>query len=372
MEVRRIKKFFKSIDFITISIIFALFCIGIVALYSAGGGLEGDSSEASKQLIWFGVGFVLMLIIMSVDYEVWGKLWIYFYAFMILMLFLVLFTEPINGATSWFNIGSVSIQPSEFSKIILIVGLAKVLTYFSEKKKINKFSSLLVILSIVVIPILLIAKQPDYGTAMVLLVISFIMIFSAGISLWYIFGTIIAGAASLPLIYLYVLPSHAKARIEVFLNPQLDPLGAGYNIIQSMLAVGSGQMWGMGLFNGNQTQLGYLPMRTTDFIYSVIGEEMGFVISLLVVVLFVLLIVRIFFVAKKAKDLFGTLVAVGIGSLFLAHFIENVGMTIGLMPITGIPLPFVSYGGSSMITNFIAIGILLSINRKRKRNMFLE
>lgn len=139
-----------------------------------------------------------------------------------------------------------------------------------------------------------------------------------------------------------------------------------------MLAVGSGQLFGMGLFNGNQTQLGYLPMKTTDFIFSVISEEMGFVISALVVVLFVLLIIRIFHIAKNAKDTFGSLIATGIGAMFLAHFLENVGMTIGLMPITGIPLPFISYGGSSMLTNCIAIGLVLSVNKKRKKNMFME
>lgn len=266
----------------------------------------------------------------------------------------------------------MSLQPSELSKIILIIGLARLLSHYSEKKKINSPLTLLVILAFLAIPTLLIIKQPDYGTAMVFLVIFAVMVFSAGISLWYVVGCIATVAVSLPFVYLYILPQHAKDRITVFLNPQTDPLGAGYNIIQSMLAVGSGQVWGMGLFNGNQTQLGYLPMKTTDFIYSVISEEMGFIISTLVIILFVLLIIRIFYIGKNAKDSFGSLIAIGIGAMFLAHFVENVGMTIGLMPITGIPLPFISYGGSSMITNFVALGLILSVNRKRKRNMFLE
>lgn len=258
------------------------------------------------------------------------------------------------------------------SKIVLIIGLAQLLSYYSEKKKINSPITLLIIIAFLVAPTLLIIKQPDYGTAMVFLVIFAVMVFSAGISLWYVLGSIVTIASSLPFVYLYILPQHAKDRITVFLNPQTDPLGSGYNIIQSMLAVGSGQVWGMGLFNGNQTQLGYLPMKTTDFIYSVISEEMGFIISVLVIILFILLIIRIFYIAKNAKDTFGSLIAMGIGSMFLAHFIENVGMTIGLMPITGIPLPFISYGGSSMLTNFIALGLILSINRKRKKNMFME
>ncbi|MBQ9313582.1 MAG: rod shape-determining protein RodA [Clostridia bacterium] len=350
-----------------------LFVIGLVALYSANGGVEGDTEEVGKHLAWFGIGIVLMIFLMAIDYEVLGKLWIPLYALMLLALFLVLFTTPIQGATSWFTIGSsISIQPSEFSKIIIIIGLAKIITWVKEKSKINNVLYLFLIFLYIAVPILLIIKQPDYGTAMVILALSAIMIFSSGISLWYVLGSVITVAVSLPFIYLYILPEHAKARINVFLNPQSDPLDTGYNIIQSMLAVGSGQVWGMGLFNGNQTQLGYLPMKTTDFIFSVIGEEMGFVMSMTIVVLFVLLIIRSFYIAKNAKGTFGALLATGIGSMLLAHFIENVGMTIGLMPITGIPLPFISYGGSSMLTNCMAIGILLSINRKRKKKMFLE
>ena len=224
----------------------------------------------------------------------------------------------------------------------------------------------------VAIPCVLLAMQPDYGTAMVFLVVSALMIFIAGINIWYVVGAIVTVVVSVFLAYQYVLPDYAKNRITVFLNPEMDPSGAGYNIIQSQLAVGSGQTWGMGLFNGNQTQLGYLPMKTTDFIYSVIGEEMGFIISALVVLLFILLVVRLFYIAKNTKDMYGSLIVAGIAAMFLAHFIENVGMTIGLMPITGIPLPFVSYGGSSMLTNCIAIGLVLSVNRKRKKNMFME
>lgn len=370
--MRSIKKFLKSIDFCTIAIVIVLFLIGIVALYSANGGIEGNPDEATKQMMWFGVGFLIMIIVAAIDYEVLGKLWIPLYGIMLLMLFLVLFTTPIHGATSWFQFGSISLQPSEFSKIVLIIMLAKVLSLVKEKGKINSPIALLIMLALVAVPTLLVIKQPDYGTAMVFLAISIFMIFTAGISVWYIVGIAIMAVVSLPFVYLYILPEHAKNRIFVFLNPQTDPLGAGYNIIQSMLAVGSGQVWGMGLFNGNQTQLGFLPMKTTDFIFPVIGEEMGFIISSLVVILFVLLIVRIFYIAKNAKDDFGALLATGVGTLYLAHFLENVGMTIGLMPITGIPLPFISYGGSAMLTNLIALGILLSVNRKRKKNMFLE
>lgn len=368
----QIKKFFKSIDWLIVFIFMALFVIGFIALYSANGGIEGDMSEVTKHLSWFGIGIIFMIILSLCDYEFLAKLWIPFYVLMILSLIAVLFTTPINGATSWFTFGNVSIQPSEFAKIFLIFTLAKVITWVNEKNKINNILYILLIFSVLIVPSFLVIKQPDFGTAMVILVVSAVMMFSAGISLWYVFGSIISIAAALPFVYTYLLPEHAKERINVFMNPQSDPLGSGYNIIQSMLAVGSGQVWGMGLFNGNQTQLGYLPMKTTDFIYSVISEEMGFVVSAIIVILFVLLIARTFYIAKNAKENLGALIATGIGSMFFAHFVENVGMTIGLMPITGIPLPFISYGGSSMLTNCIAVGILLSINRKRKKKMFME
>lgn len=242
--------------------------------------------------------------------------------------------------------------------------------YFKKKNILNKPLTVLAILAFVAVPILLVIKQPDYGTAMVLLAITAAMLFTGGIDYKYIIGAVLITAIAIPLAYNYVLPVHAKNRIDVFLNPQLDPQGAGYNIIQAKLAVGSGQLLGMGLMEGNQTQLGYLPMKVTDFIYAVIGEEMGFIVSALVVVIFVLLIIRGFYIAKMTSDLYGMLVATGISTMYLAHFLENVGMNIGLMPITGIPLPFISYGGSAMLTNFIGLGLLLSVNGHRTRKMF--
>jgi rod shape determining protein RodA len=220
------------------------------------------------------------------------------------------------------------------------------------------------------VPILLVIKQPDYGTAMVMLAIIAFMLFVGGLDYRYIIAAAIVVAVGVPLAYQYVLPEHAKDRITVFLNPETDPQGAGYNIIQAKLAVGSGQMWGMGLLEGNQTQLGYLPMKVTDFIYAVISEEMGFVFSVTVVGLFVLLIIRGYTVAKTAEDVYGSLIATGVTTMWLAHFLENVGMNIGLMPITGIPLPFISYCGCSMITNFIGLGLLLSVSAKRNKKMF--
>ncbi len=367
-----LKKVFKKMDFVLLILVLLLFAIGITALYSASGGIEGDVSEVTKQLAWFAVGIILMLFVMMIDYDIIGKFWIPLYAIIIILLVLVLFTEPINGARSWFTIKQISIQPSEFAKIVMILGLAKIIDYYKKKGTLNKISSLAIILLFIAVPLLLIIKQPDYGTAMVLLTIAIVMIFVAGIKARYMISATIFAAISLPLVYYFVLPQHAKDRILVFLNPQIDPRGKGYNVIQSKLAVGSGELWGMGLFNGNQTQLGILPMKTTDFIYSVISEEMGFIISVLVVVLFVCLIIRMIQIAKTSKDFFGTLICIGVATMFFAHFTENIGMTMGLLPITGIPLPFISYGGSSMLTNLIALGLVLNVAARRQKILFLE
>ena len=168
------------------------------------------------------------------------------------------------------------------------------------------------------------------------------------------------------------MPAHAKARLEIFLDPESDPRGSGYNLIQSELAIGAGQFFGMGLLKGNQTQLGFLYPKTTDFIYAVIGEEMGFIVASAVIVLNVVLIVKAIYIAKTAKDDLGSYIATGIAGIFFFHTLENIGMTMGLLPITGVPLLFVSYGGSSLITSFICIGVLLNISGKRQKTIFVK
>ena len=188
----------------------------------------------------------------------------------------------------------------------------------------------------------------------------------------YIIVSIVSAIIILPVLYMFILPEHAKTRIDVYLNPDLDPRGSGYNIIQSKLAIGSGQLLGMGITQGNQTQLGYLYPKTTDFIFSVIGEEMGFIAAGLIIVLYVILITKIIYVAKTAKDDEGAYISIGIAGIFIFHMVENIGMTMGLLPITGVPLPFVSYGGSSLLTNLILISLVLNISGRRKKSLFIE
>ena len=267
-----------------------------------------------------------------------------------------------------------SFQPSEFAKIFVILTFSLVVNKIQERGKdeISRPTRLILALLIIAVPVLLIIKQPDYGTAIAFLVSTVLILYVAGIKKRYIISSILLVVIALPLLYFFILPEHAKTRIDVFLNPDLDPRGAGYNIIQSKLAIGSGRLFGMGLLKGNQTQLGFLYPKTTDFIFAVIGEEMGFVITAVVVILYVVLITKAVYVAKTAKDNIGSYIAMGIAGIFLFHMLENIGMTIGLLPITGVPLPFVSYGGSSLLTNLILVGLLLNISGRRQKTIFIE
>lgn len=269
----------KNMEWGLLVVAIILSIIGIVALFSATQETEYD--EFKKQIIWFVVSIVMMVIVTLINYETLVKLSPIFYGIFIILLIAVLFTKPINGATSWFNIGSFSFQPSEFAKIAVILFLAFVISKIQERytDNINKPSKLLLIFVAVAIPLLLIIKQPDYGTAMAFCVALFMMLFTSGLDKKYIIGAIIIICISIPILYNFILPEHAKKRIDIFLNPESDPRGSGYNIIQSKLAIGAGGLTGMGLLKGNQTQLGYLYPKTTDFIYSVIGEEMGFIIA---------------------------------------------------------------------------------------------
>ena len=366
------KKMFKNFEWGILICTIILLAIGLVALFSAT--QNSDYEEFKKQIMWIGISIPVIVIVILVDYEILAKISPVIYGISLISLVAVLFTEPINGATSWFNIGPFSFQPAEFAKIAVVLFMANVIVKLQQKGRdeINRFWKLGIILATVGVPTLLIIKQPDYGTALAFLVALIFMLYVAGINKKYIITAVLLVVILVPLAYFFILPDHAKARIDVYLNPNLDPRGDGYNIIQSKLAIGAGQIFGMGLFKGNQTQLGYLYPKTTDFIFAVISEEMGFVVAGAIIVLYVILITKSIQVAKTAKDDLGSYIATGIVGIFFFHMLENIGMTMGLLPITGIPLPFVSYGGSSMLTNLTLIAILLNISTRRKKAMFIE
>ncbi len=366
------RKILKNIEWGILICTILLVAIGLVALTSAT--QNSNYEELQRQIMWLVISLPIMIIVIFIDYNFIAKLSPILYGIIIILLIGVLFTEPINGATSWFNIGGASIQPAEFAKIICILMLALVMTKIQKngKDEISRISRLLLVLLIFLVPTLLIIKQPDYGTALAFIMALIFMLFTAGIKKRYIITAILLVVITVPLLYFFVLPEHAKTRIDVYLNPDLDPRGAGYNIIQSKLAIGAGELFGMGLFKGNQTQLGFLYPKTTDFIFALIAEEMGFIIAAGVIILYVILITKAIFVAKTAKDDLGSYIAAGIAGVFFFHMLENIGMTMGLLPITGIPLPFVSYGGSSLLSNFIMIGILLGISGRRQKAIFID
>lgn len=362
----------KNMEWGVLIVAVILTIMGLIALYSATQQNEFD--DFKKQIIWLVISLIVMVIVMTINYEFLVKLSPIFYGIIIILLIAVLFTKPVNGASSWFDIGGFSLQPSEFAKIVVILFLTYIISKVQERYRedINKPTRLLIIFAALTLPLILIIKQPDYGTAMAFCIALAMMLFTSGINKKYIIGTIVLIIVTLPILYFFILPEHAKKRIDIYLNPETDPRGAGYNIIQSKIAVGSGQLTGMGLLKGNQTQLGYLSPKTTDFIFSVIGEEMGFIIAGSTIVLYVFLITKIFYIAKTAKDMQGSLIASGIAGIFLFHMTENIGMVMGLLPITGVPLLFVSYGGSSLITSYILLGILLNISGKRKKTIFVS
>ncbi len=366
------KRLFKNMDKKLIIIIFLLISIGCVALWSATNQIDGIT-ELKKQILWALVGFGVMIGVSFVNYETYERFWPVLYGISLILLIGVLFTPAINGAHSWYDLKFMNFQPSELAKIFIIISLASVITKITsnDEEGINKIKNLLLVFLLMLPPVILIALQPDYGTAMAFIAFTAVMLFVSNFKRRYILIAVILVCIALPLLYFFVLPSHAKARIDVFLNPELDPLGSGYNVIQSKLAIGSGKLFGMGLLKGNQTQMGYLYPKTTDFIYAVISEEMGFIIASLVIILSLWLLIRCIYISRTSKDKLGSLIAIGFFGMFLFYITENIGMTMGLLPITGVPLPFVSYGGSSMLTNMISIGILLNISGQRQKIMVL-
>ena len=372
------QRLFRKLDYVLLLNILLIMGIGIVALSSAINVTStGDYNGVIKQLLWILVSFTAMLVVALLDYEALGSFSFRWYAIIIILLIAVLFTRPINGASSWFNFGIVSFQPSEIAKIILIISLARHIdnTMIKDELGMNKPKNLLLVAIHVGLPLLLILKQPDFGTAFVIFGIVLVMLFMSNIKYKYIGTFVFLGIVAVTLIWYFLMIqkndlffSHYQAeRIRVLFDPAADPRGSGYNVLQAQMAIGSGQLYGMGLYKGTQTQLGNIPAKTTDFIFSVIGEEMGFVICAIVIVLYVLLLLRCAYIAYTAKDNYGRLVAVGVLTMIGIHVLVNIGMNIGIMPVTGIPLPFISYGGSSLLTNMMGIGLVLSVHSKSEK-----
>ena len=361
----------KKTDWPLIIVTMCLSVFGIIVIYSATRTLD-TNTNVIVQSISFAIGIGLLVLLQRFDYEQFKNMIKPIYIISILMLVAVLIFGITGdwGARSWIRIGAIGIQPSEFAKICFIITFSYHLSMVEED--INRPLVIFGLILHLSVPVLLIMCQPDLGSMLVFLFMFACMLFAARLSWKYIVPVALGGVISLPFIYKYVLNEYQQKRIQVFFNPDLDPLNRGYNVIQSKIAVGSGQLWGKGYLQGTQNQLGYLPTKYTDFIFSVISEEFGFIGAALVVLALFFIIWRCFKTAQRSSNLFGRYICVGTASMLLFHSFENMGMCIGLMPVTGIPLPFVSYGGTSMVTNMIAIGLVLSVAYHNKRRSVFD
>ncbi|CFX80625.1 Rod shape-determining protein RodA [Syntrophomonas zehnderi OL-4] len=378
MNIKRL----KFIDKTFIVAIVLIITLGLVVLLSASSAICNDSFYyVKKQILWLAAGTFLAVLIIRYDYTQLERYWKYIYGISVIILVTVLvFGKEVRGTTGWIAIGPLPmIQPAEFTKILLILAFADFLA--RRKGALDTLGEMLPCFIFMGVPFLLIMAQPDLGTALVYIAFTLGMMFVAGAN-WRILLKIIGAAVGVIALALFLhfqfgtwlpLDDYQIDRLIVFADPYNDGKGgrgAGWNTIQSLVAIGSGGLTGKGLFHGTQVQLNFLPEHHTDFIYAVIGEELGFIGAALVIVLYGIILWRTVVISFNAQDLYGSYLVLGISAMWLFHIFENIGMSIGVMPITGIPLPFLSYGGSAMITNMIAVGLVLSVNIRGKKIVF--
>jgi len=352
------RKFFKQ-DWLINGIVFLLLCFGLSAIYST------SPSNFYRQVIFASIGFILLFLVSRLNYLNLKNYTLLLYCLAIILLILVLiFSHKIRGASSWFNFSQFGFQPVELTKLVMIIVLAR---YFAKRSyDIHRWRTIIISAVYLVLPIGFILIQPDLGSALVIIAIWLGISLMAGIKISHaiiicLIFIIIASAS-----WFFLLKDYQKNRLLVFLNPVLDPLGRGYNVIQSIIAVGSGRFLGKGLGFGSQSQLNFLPEQHTDFIFAAIAEELGFVGVFFVLVLFALFFFRCFKILFRIDENFGRFLVLGLVIYFFTHIFINIGMNVGLLPITGISLPLISYGGSNLLMTLIAIGILQSISIRTK------
>ncbi len=363
----------KNSYFIILIIAILISLIGILSIYSSTFQKEGKFWQViyKRQILWIFLGLVLFLIISNLNYRrLWD--WTYFlYSLALIFLFLVFIIGVVRlGAQRWLKIAWFNFQPSEFAKLIIVIFLSR---YFSRKSvndisllsgSFGMFRGLVLPFLFVAIPLGLIIEQPDLGSAVMILLIFVAVLCLTRMKLKYIFIFLLIIILSLPFLW-QILRDYQKERLLVFLNPNIDPLGAGYTMIQSKISIGSGGLWGKGWLSGTQSQLHFLPESHTDFIFATFAEEWGLLGSLALLLLYYLLIRKGFFIAQRTHDNFGRLLAFGISLMLGIQVFINIAMNLGLAPVVGLPLPLMSYGGSSVLVTFISLGILTNIDKTR-------
>ncbi|MED0676412.1 rod shape-determining protein RodA [Aneurinibacillus thermoaerophilus] len=373
------KKYIRNLDWL---LILLLVCLGIFSFI----GISGATTTANyewRQVVWYAIGFLILATVLLFDYHSFGNLAYVLYGIGLVLIIGVLFTPEKSGAHSWYQLGLFDFQPSELMKIFTILAVAKYISKKDEQEeKIDNLKAMLPIFLLIGVPLFLILIQPDLGTSLVFIGILFCMLIVAGVPMRYFVMLGLLGAiffASIAYIFMFhkdfffdhIMKPYQWKRIEVWLDPY-DPKykDDGYQLRQSLTAVGSGQLLGKGINQGTQARNGWVPVGESDFVFTVIAEELGFIGSSILIFIYFFFIYRMLRIAMEAKDTFGMYVIAGVIGMYVFQIFENIGMTIQLMPITGLPLPFISYGGSSLVTNFFVMGIVLSIGMRRKKLMF--
>ena len=355
-------------DWLLVLLTLAVASVGIVTIYSATVANEHGGFTTNplviRQAAYAALGLAGMVGAVFFDYRRLERYAYVIYAFALVLLVMVPILGSVGGgARRWINLGLFSVQPSELIKIGLVIALAR---YFHRARATGdlRLRDVVPAFVLLAIPAALILAQPDLGTVGVVTVVFFSILFFAGLRLRSFLLLALIGGATVPLLWHHLKP-YQQQRVLTFLSPEMDPLGAGYHVIQSKIAIGSGMFWGKGYLHGTQNKLNFLPEQHTDFIFSVFAEEWGYIGALVLIALYAALVLRGLQVSYRAKDRFGSLLAFGIVSIVFWQALINVGMTSGILPVVGIPLPFVSYGGSSLTSMMLALGLVLNINMRR-------
>lgn len=368
MVKKLLSSLLKKMDKIPYSLVFLITLVSsfsFLLLYSAAQG--NWYPWAIKQIIHFAIFLPLMIIVATFDLRFWYRCsYLFYYAALILLILVHMLGYTAMGATRWIDLGFVRIQPSEFMKIAIIFALARYFHNIQSKEITLKY--LITPIIMISLPAFLIIKQPDLGTGLILILLGAMIFLVAGVKRWFfVAGTVIIGCA-LPIIWQF-LHEYQRKRITTFFDPEKDPLGASYNIIQSKIAIGSGGFFGKGFMNGSQSQLEFLPEHQTDFIFTMLCEEWGMLGGIIILLIFLVIIFSCYVISLNCRSRFGSLLALGVTSMFFLHVFVNISMVMGILPTVGVPLPLLSYGGTIMMTIMVGFGLVLSVHVHNKQNI---
>jgi len=340
-------------DWVLLGSLLCLATLGMITLYAAVH--QGGVSLWQRQFMFWGLGLLVFLVLCFVPLRVLGlSCWPLYMLALLLLILVPLFGDVQMGARRWLHLGIINMQPSEIMKWALMLVMANWFSTREARSAVDLGYALLLF----IVPVALIVNQPDLGTAIVILFATTAMLIAAGLP-WRWFGmAVVAAIASIPVLW-YFMHGYQKKRVLTLLDPQSDPLGAGYHVIQSTIAIGSGGIFGKGFLQGTQGRLHFLPEQHTDFIFSVLAEEGGFIAVTLLLLIYAILITRILVISQRAHSRFSSLICIGVASIFMLYIIVNIGMVSGLLPVVGLPLPFISYGGSALVTMLAALGLVM-------------